>query len=333
MTSEPDKPRVRALALGAVALAVTAAGAVGGPARVPVLLAVAVVLGGLGAWRWRRAGRTGLGTSAVVTAVLVALLLVEHLTDDVDLVLALTSATALATGVGLRERRLAVSGVVTLAVLLGRPVEGGATFTHCLVATDVAIPLPRLDGPLVLAVVALGVGTALRWTGRGRHLGMTPVARGIEVTGAVGLVALLAVKAMELPAHRLLCGVGTPVDPGWVLVGVAFGAAAGLYGLAAHDVVWEGVGLGSITLQGLLATTLTGQVWWALGCALVLVGALAVAEWLRVPWPDEPSYEVARPSLGDLLGRRGDVADRAARAHSHGARSAPPAPDDPEDRR
>lgn len=133
---------------------------------------------------------------------------------------------------------------------------------------------------------------------------MTPVARGIEVTGAVGLVGLLAAKAMELPAHRLLCGAGTAIDVGWVLGGIAFGVAAGLYGLAARDVVWEGVGLVSIVLQGLLATTLTGQVWWALACTLVLGGALGGAEWRRVPWPDEPGYEVARPRLTDLKGRR-----------------------------
>lgn len=304
MSSSPDLPRVRTLALGAVALAVTAAGAVTGQARVPVLLAVAVVLGGVGAWRWQRAGRTGLATSAVVTAVLVALLLVEQVTDDVDLVLALTSAIALVAAVVLRERRLAVSGLLTLALLLGRPVTDGATFTHCLVATDVAIPLPRLDGPMVLAVVALVAGTVLRWAGWGRRLRLTPVARGVEVTGAVGLVVLLAARAMELPAHRLLCGAGTPVDVGWVLAGIGFGIVAGLYGLAGRDVVWEGVGLASLAVQGVLATTLTGQLWWALGCAVVVGGALAVADWLGVPWPDEPSYEVARPSLSDLKDRR-----------------------------
>ncbi len=310
MSPAPDLPRVRALALGAVALAVTAAGAVAGGARFPVLITTAVVLAGLGAWRWRRAGRTGLATSAIVTAVLVAMLLVEHLTDDIDLVLAITSGIALVAAVLLRERRLAVSGLVTLALFLGRPLAGGAVFTHCLVATEVAIPLPRLDGPMVLALVALVIGSVLRWTGWATRLGQAPVARGVEVAGAVGLVALLAVKAMELPAHRLLCGAGTPVDVGWVVVGVAFGVVAGLYGLASRDVVWEGVGLASITLQGLLATALTGQVWWALACAVLLAGALAVSDWLGVPWPDEPGYEIARPALSDLLGRRGDLEDR-----------------------
>lgn len=303
MSPSPDLPRVRALALGAVALAVTAAGAVAGEARAAVLATSAVVLAGIGAWRWWRAGRTGVATSAVVTAVLVALLLVEHLTDDIDVVLAVTSVVALTAAVLLRERRLAVSGLLTLAVLLGRPLTGGAVFTHCLVATDVAIPVPRLDGPLALAGVALVVGTGLRWTGWGRWLGLTPVARGVEVTGAVGVMALLAAKAMELPAHRLLCGVGTPIDAGWVVGGIAFGVVAGLYGLAARDVAWEGVGLAAITLQGLVATTLTGQVWWALGCAVLLGGALAVSDWLGVPWPDEPGYATARPRLGDLLGR------------------------------
>lgn len=300
MSTPEDLPRVRALALGAVVLVVTAAGAVHGATRVPVLVAVAVALAAAGAWRWHRAGRTGIATSAVVAAVLVGVLLVEETTLDVDTVLRTTAAIMLVAGWVLRERRLVVSGLLTLAVLLGRPLADGQTFSHCLVVPELALPAPRLDGPLLLALAATVAGTAMRWTGWADRPG---VARGAEATGAIGLVVLLWAKAMELPGHRLLCGSGEAIDPGWVVVGLAFGILGGLYGLATRDVVWEGVGLASVTGQGVLATTLTGDVWWAVGGAVLLVAALAVAERLGVPWPDDPGYGHARPSAGRLLAR------------------------------
>jgi hypothetical protein len=298
----PDDPYVRVLALGAVVLVVAAAGAVTGDARVPVLGAAAGALGLAAALRWRAAGRTGVSTSAAVAAVLVGLLLVERVTSDVDVALAVTSAVALGAGVLLAERRLVVSGLLTLGVLLGRPLPGAATFTHCLVATDVSVPLPRLDGPLWLAVGATVVGTAGRW-GRWGPPGVAAVARGFEVTGAIAVVALLLAKAAELPGHRLLCGAGDAVDEGWLLAGVVVGVAAGLYGLAAGDALWMGVGLVSVTGQGLLGTTLSGSWWWALGCGALLVAALATADRLRLPWPTRPGYDVARPHPTDLLDR------------------------------
>lgn len=311
MSAPGDLARVRALALGAVVLVVTAAGTVTGDARVPVLVSVAVVLGAVGAWRWRRTGRSGIATSAVVAAVLVALLLLDETALDVDAVLQVTAGVTLVAGWLLRERRLVVSGLLALAVLLGRPLPDGPTFNHCLLAPSVPLPTPRLDGPLVLAVVATAAGTAMRWTG---WFDRPTVARGLEATGAIGLLALLAAKAMELPGHRLLCGSGEAVDEGWVLLGLGFGVVAGLYGLAARDMVWEGVGLASITVQGVLATTLAGTVWWAVTAAVLLVGSLAVAEGLGVPWPDEPGYQRARPRLRDLRerARRGRDGDEEA---------------------
>lgn len=309
MRRSDDLPRIRALALAAVALVVTAAGAVAGDARVPVAAAAAVGLGAVAALRWRRAGRTALSTSAAVTAVLVGLLLVELVTDDIDVVLTVTAVVTMAAALLLGERRLMVSGLLSLAVLLGRPLPGGATFTHCLVATDVAVPVPRLDGPTWLALGALAVGSVLRWTGWGERLGRTTVARGLEMTGAVGLVVLLLAKAAELPGHRLLCGAGHAIDEGWVVVGVAYGVVAGMYGLATRDVVWEAVGLASITGQGLLATTLTGTPWWALASGVLLVGALVAAERLGVAWPDEPGYARARPGLERLRGLRARARD------------------------
>lgn len=303
MTVDPDLPRVRALALGAVVLVVAAAGAATGDARVPVLVVTSAVLAFAARWHWRRAGRTGLSTSAAVAAVLVALLLVERVTGDVDTVLAVASAVALAAAVVLRERRLAVSGLLTLAVLLGRPATDGATFAHCLVATDVAVPVPRLDGPLWLAVGATVLGTALRWGGWGRRLGRASVARGVEITGGAGLVALLLAKAAELPGHRLLCGPGDALDEGWALAAIGAGIVAGLYGLAATDVAWEAIGLVGVAGQALLATLLTGSPWWAVGGAVVLVSGLAAAEILGVPWPERPGYEVARPTPADLRAR------------------------------
>lgn len=300
MTGVNDAPRVRALALGVIALVLAAAGAAVGASRTPVLAGTAVVLAAVSAWRWARAGRTGIATSAAVASVLVALLLLERFTSDPDVILGMSAAIALASGWALRERRLAVSGVLSLALLLGHPVAGGPTFSHCLLAPHVALPTPRLDGPLLLAVGALVVGTVLRWTGWGDR---PSVARGIEMTGAVGLAVLLVAKAMELPGHRLLCGAGEAVDGGWVIAGVAVGVAAGLYGLAASDPVWEGVGLGSITVQGVVATALTGNALWAIGCLALLVVGLATSEWMGVPWPEDPGYQVARPRAADLRAR------------------------------
>ena len=139
--------------------------------------------------------------------------------------------------------------------------------------------------------------------GWAERVGRGSVARGIEMTGAIGLAAVLLARAAELPGHRLLCGSGDALDEGWLVVGVVVGVVAGLYGLAARDIVWEGVGLVSIVAQGLLATTLTGSWWWAAGCGVLLVAALATAEWLRVPWPDQPGYEVARPASANLRER------------------------------
>lgn len=303
MTRDHDLPRVRALALGAVVLVVTAAGAVAGDAR-PVVLAVTAVVLGLGAaWRWRAAGRTGLSSSAAVAAVLVAVLLLDEGIDDVDVLLAATGVVALVAAWLLRERRLAVSGLLSFGALLGRPVPGGEVFHHCLVATDVGVPVPRLDGPLLLAVGALALGSLLRWTGWADRRGRGSVARGVEMTGAVGVGALLLAKAVELPGHPLLCGAGDAVDVSWWGAGVAFAVVAGAYGLAARDLVWEALGLALLVLLGLAATTLTGQWGWAAGCGLALVGALAVADRLGVPWPDAPGYEHARPRARDLLDR------------------------------
>lgn len=297
MSRSDDLPRIRTLALASVALVVTAAGAVTGDARAPVIGAAAVVLAAVSAWRWRRAGRTALSTSAAVAAVLVGLLLVEQATGDVDVVLGVTAAVALAAAWLLSERRLAVSGMLSLAVLLGRPLPDGETFRHCLVATDVVVPLPRLAGPTWLAVAALALGTGLRWSGWGDRLGRTTVARGLEMTGAIGLVVLLLVRAAELPGHRMLCGAGDALDEGWAVAGITYGIVAAAYGVLTRDVVWEASGLAAITGQGLLATTLTATPWWAAACAVLLVGALGTAERLGVSWPDRPGYVLARPGL------------------------------------
>lgn len=304
MTRDHDLPRVRALALGAVALVVVAAGAVTGPARVPVLAGVAVALVAVGAWRWRTAGRTGVSTSAIVAGVLVGLLLADELEASVDAILLGTGLVALVAGWVLRERRLAVSGLLTLGVLVGRPLHGaGATFSHCLVATELAVPVPRLAGPLWLALAAVAVGTALRWSGLGVRWRRVSVARGVEATGAVGVAVLLLARGVELPDHRLLCGAGDGLDTGWLLLAVGWGVVAGVYGLAGRDVVWEAVGLGAITGAGVLGTVLSGSPWWAVGCGVLLVGALVVADLLRVPWPDQPGWERARPGLADLRER------------------------------
>ena len=88
--------------------------------------------------------------------------------------------------------------------------------------------------------------------------------------------------------------------------------AAGLYGLAARDLVWEGVGLVSLVAHGVAATTLTAHWGWAAGCAVLLVGALATSDRLGVPWPDQPGYEVARPGPADLRDRAARRRERTA---------------------
>ncbi len=320
-TPPPQEPTsvarrgVRALAIAVVASIVVAVGAVTGDNRTAVLAVTTAVLAVVAALHWRSGGRrSSIGTSAAVAAVLVGLLVVEDRVTDIDTVLATSAVVSLTSAVVLRERRLAITGLLSWGVLLGRPLADGDAYRHCLLATNVELVPPRLDGPLLLAVGALAVGTLVRWYGPPAQ---RTTARGAEAVGLIGLTALLLAKAVELPGHRLMCGAGDPLDEGWLVLAVLVGVVAVVYGLATRDLVWSGAGLAGVALPGLVGTLLTSSPAWVLGTGAMLAIGLVVAERAGVAWPDDGGYAVARPGRADWL------------ALLERARQHVPPPDDP----
>lgn len=289
---------VRLLAVVVVALIAAAAGAVAGPGRLAALVVVTVLLVAAGVVANRQQMR-GVASSALVAAALVALLAAEealHPTGrTIDVLLWASGAVFLAAGYGLRERRLAVVGLLQWAVALGRPLPDGPSFQHCLVLTDLVVPVPRLLPPLALAVVAVGVGTWHRWSGRASVVG-----RGIESVGAIGTAVLLVALAAELPGHRAMCGPGDAVDAGWALLAIAVGLVMIVYGLAGRDQLWAASGVVAVALTGLVGTVLAASPWWALIAAAPLVAGLVAADRAGVGWPTDPGYGRARPMLDDV---------------------------------
>lgn len=308
---------IRALAIAVVASIVVAVGAVTGDARTPTLVVTTGVLAAVAALHWRSGGRrSSIGTSAAVAAVLVGLLAVEERMSDLDTILATSAVVSLTAAVVLRERRLAITGLLSWAILLGRPLADGDAYRHCLLATNVELVPPRLDGPLLLVIGALVIGTAVRWYGPAAH---RTTARGAEAFGVIGLTTLLLAKAVELPGHRLMCGAGDPLDEGWLVIAVAVGVVAVVYGLGTRDLVWAGAGLAGVALPGLVGTLLTSSPAWVLATGAMLAVGLVVAERAGVTWPDDGGYAVARPGRADwhaLLAR---------------ARRATPPTDDPDE--
>ena len=135
---------VRALAIAVVLSVVVAVGAVTGDNRTVMLTVTAAVLAVIAALHWRSGGRrSSIGTSAAVAAVLVGLLVVEERITDIDTVLATSTVVSLTAAVVLRERRLAITGLLSWGVLLGRPLADGDAYRHCLLATNVELVPPQ----------------------------------------------------------------------------------------------------------------------------------------------------------------------------------------------
>ncbi|MDX1619732.1 MAG: hypothetical protein R3320_01990 [Nitriliruptorales bacterium] len=285
---------VRLLAAAVVGLTVVAiTAAAHGGVVVPLVAGGAFLLVSL--WMNRRTEQTSaVGTSAAVIGLALlavgARALLDPTGETLELFLWITGGLFLVSGIATDERRLVSLGLLQWAFVLIQPAEGAAPFRHCMFATDLAIPVPRLDPLLLLGLGAAGAGSLSRFRGWRLEAG-----RGAEVTGLVLLEMTLLAKAAELPDLRVLCGPGGGVDVGWLLLAMAVGIAAGLYGLAGRDPVWTGVGGGGLALAGLMGTSLTGEAIWAALALLPLVGALALSERAGVAWPRRPGYGRRRP--------------------------------------
>ncbi|MDX1659072.1 MAG: hypothetical protein R3343_09660 [Nitriliruptorales bacterium] len=237
---------------------------------------------------------SALATSAVVVggALLVVGIRAQlHPTgDDLDLFLTVAGGLFVAVGVGFDERRLVSLGLLQWALVLVQPGPDAAPFRHCLIATEVAVPVPRIDPLLLLGLAAVVAGSVFRFTGWRLEAG-----RGAEVTGLVVLELSLLAKAVELPDLPVLCGAGRGIDPGWLWLAIAVSVAAGVYGAAGRDPVWAGVGAGGLALAGLLGTALSGEARWAVVALLPLLATLVLADRAGVDWPREPGYGRRRP--------------------------------------
>lgn len=297
---------LRALAAAAVALAVAAVVALAegrsGP-RPDVLGLAAALFLGLGLTlaargRWRSAS----ATSTVVAAVVLGTLAVRSAlgTPHVPTFLGFAGAFALLAGLASDERRLTALGTGQWALALALPPAGATRFRHCLVATDLGLPVPQLDGPLLLGLGALAVGTGLRWWGvrlRG--------ARGVEATGLLLVLGVLVAKGMELPGLPILCGAGDAVDVAWMALAIGCGLVAAVYGTWTDDTLWAAAGAGAVVLAGLLGTTLGGGVGWAVVALAPVAAVVALSERGGVRWPDEPGYRHRRPWTGGSDGTAG----------------------------
>ncbi|MFP5309966.1 MAG: hypothetical protein ACLGIR_10375 [Actinomycetes bacterium] len=287
---------LRALAAGVVALVVAAATAalVDAPAALATLGAVLLAVGWVVDARRRRAtgDRAGdvLAAGGVVTGALLLVVAVPALLDlgreDLGPVLATGGAVLLGLGLLRDERRLVSLGLLQWVAWTGRPLPGGPRFRHCLVAPEVALPTPRLTGPLVVGAVALVVGALLGRAG-GRLATRRDAARGAELTGLVVVLVVLLARAVELPGLAELCGPGggAAVDAGWVVALLAVATAGAVAGLAARDLVVVSVCGTALAVTGLVATGLSGQARWAVAALVPLGGTLAAGARAGLGWP------------------------------------------------
>jgi hypothetical protein len=283
---------LRPLAAGVVALVVAAA--------TTVLLDRPVVLAGLGAvllaggWvadeRRRRttAGRTGdvLGAAAVVTGAVLLVVAVPAVLDlgrdALTAVLTTAGAALVVLGVARDERRLVTLGVLQWLLELARPLPGGPRFRHCLVATDLALPTPRLTGPLVLGALVLLVGTVAV------ERGWRPdAARGAELTGLTTVLVVLLARAVELPGLAQLCGPGgaAAIDAGWTVALLLVALGGAVAALVRRDLVVLSVCGTALAVGGLVATALSGQARWAAAALVPLGGTLLAGARAGVGWP------------------------------------------------
>lgn len=285
---------MRLLAAATVTLVIVAVTAIAdGDALVPFAVGAGLIVAGW--WLHRRSeGPSAAATSSLVVALVLVVLgfrnLLVPLDDQLETFLIAAGTGFVVLGGLLDERRLVSLGLLQWVAALLRPDPDAAPFRHCLIATDLAIPVPQLDGVLVLGLAAVVAGSLARILGW-----RLEAARGAEVTGLVTLNVGLLAKAVELPDLAILCGGGRGIDPGWLILAMLVGVASALYGAAGRDPVWTGVGGGALALGGLLGTVLSGEVRWSLFALLPLVAALGLVERAGVPWPRQPGYGRRRP--------------------------------------
>jgi hypothetical protein len=265
----------------------------GGARPVPLLLAGAALVA-LGAVLERpgRARRRGPlpGTLIVIGAGALLLAGEAFLRPHgaaLDGFLGLSGALFVALGLVRDDRRPMVIGVAQWATALGRPA--GESFRHCLIATDVRIPLPRPEAVIVLGLVCLLVAVAMR-----RRTVRVESARGLETIGLALFLGALALKALELPGHPLLCGTGDAIDLGWALLLLAAASVIGVLGVFWSDRLWASSGLATATLFGLAAVTLEANPLWGVLVGAPLLGILVFLEHAGIDWPQRTSAPLAR---------------------------------------
>ncbi len=280
-----DGVRWLATATLAVVLATIAAALRGADGARPIPLAL-VGLGILAAGSWQRRRRPDgpVGETAVVLGAAVLLLAAEAFLRpgeaDLDAFLAIAGAALVILGFVWNDRRPVVLGVVQWAVALGRPHPDADVFRHCLVATDLAVPHPRLLPLAVLGVGLLAVASlALARSWRPEAV------RGLETTGLALLLGGLAAKALELPGHPVLCGTGDAIDTGWALLLLALCAGIGAIGVARSDRLWAGAALAVATTFAVAAVALERNPWWGALVGSVLLVGLARIEHAGIRWP------------------------------------------------
>lgn len=272
-----------ATATAAVLIASTSAALRGpaGPRPVPLVL-VGVVLSLHGFELERRGRRGNVSTTLVIVGSLVLLLGAQAwLTPTAGAVqpfLIVAGTVFVLLGLLRNDRRPVVVGLLQWASAIARPT--GETFRHCLVATDVAVPLPQVDGLIVLGLVALAASVTMR-TREWR----VDAGRGFAGAGLALLLGALAAKALELPGHRALCGTGDAIDAGWALLLLASAAAISWLGLRWHDRLWAASGLAAATLFALAAITLEANPLWGVPVGLPLAALLVHVDRHCAPWP------------------------------------------------
>lgn len=278
---------VRPAAIAAVSLTVLAVLAATSGAAVSTGGA-GVLAVGVGLLTDRRAGRSTASGSAtlVVGVVLIGVAardLLEVELESIDPFLLVSAFVVSVLAIALRERRFASLAIVQLAIVAGRP-RAGEGFSHCLIARDLVVPVPRLDALLAVGLLGLAGGLLAR------RLGAREASRGYQVTGLALGLGTLVLKAVELPGLEILCGRGDATDDGWVVLALLAGLLAAAAGAATRDLTVLALGGTTLGVTGLAATALDQQPLWAIAAALPFVAALVRSDRLGVPWPPRRTH-------------------------------------------
>lgn len=278
---------LRPMGVGALALVVAAVtAAVTGPEgpSAPGALASGALLAGAGAIAWARSGRRPVATTAVVAGIALGLLgartALAPTMAELPPFLVGAGAVVAAIGIVVDERRLLGLGLLQAAAGLALPAPDAAPFRHCLIATDLAVPIPRLDGPLLLGLATIGLGLMASALLPSRP----EAARGASIGGLLLTCGTLLAKAADLPSLPGLCGSGDGVDAGWMIVAMLAGGVVAAAGVALRDRTTLAIGGVTLVLAGLVGTTLSGQPVWALAAGGPTVGTLVWLDRRGLVW-------------------------------------------------